>query len=176
MAAFNLSLERADYVLWGTESFLNILAETTQYIYIDRETTIGIRLFGGASTGNNPGSFDLGGEIVRGYFSGEYNGSNLILTNLELRFPLVEKAELNVWPAGWLLIKKIKFGIFSDQALIFNNFVPVRRGDLKNGVGFGLRIHGFIWQTMPVLLRLDAGFRTDGGSTPVYSIALGHIF
>ncbi len=174
--AFNLSLERADYVLWGTESFLNILAETTQYIYIDRETTIGIRLFGGASTGNNPGSFDLGGEIVRGYFSGEYNGSNLILTNLELRFPLVEKAELNVWPAGWLLIKKIKFGIFSDQALIFNNFVPVRRGDLKNGVGFGLRIHGFIWQTMPVLLRLDAGFRTDGGSTPVYSIALGHIF
>ena len=174
--AFNFSVERAAYFLGSNQSFLNLLAETKQFIFIDRETIIGARLFAGASTGADPGSFDLGAGVLRGYFNGEYNGSKLLLANLELRFPLVEKAELNVWPAGWLLIKKIKFGIFSDQAVVFNNYLLLRSGDLKNGVGFGLRIHGFIWQTLPVLLRLDAGFRTDGGATPVYNIALGHIF
>ena len=174
--AFNLSVERADYVLWGTENFLNLLAETAQYIAIDRETIVGIRLFAGTSTGNQPGFFNLGNEVLRGYFSEEYSGNSILLSNIELRIPLIEKMELNVWPAGWLLIKKVKFGIFSDQAVVFNSQAAVKRGDLKNGVGFGLRIHGFIWQTVPVLLRLDAGFRTDGEATPVYTIALGHIF
>jgi len=175
--AFALNVERADYVLWGTEKFINLRAETAEYLFLDKETTLAFRLFAGASLDSEAGYFSLGSDILRGYGSGEYLGSNILLSNLELRFSFIEKADVSVWPAGWLLIKKVKGVLFSDQGMAFNNNSYVGPGELKNGIGAGIRIHAFIWQSIPVIIRMDAGFRTDGKSNvPVYYLGLGNIF
>ena len=176
-SAFAINIERADYVLWGTQKFLNLRAECLQYLYLDKENTVAFRFFAGSSLDTHAGQFGLGAEILRGYAGDEFTGSNVLLSNIELRFSLIEKADVNVWPAAWMLIKKVNAVLFSDQGIAFNNYSYVGSGDLKNGIGAGLRIHTFIWQSFPVIIRLDAGFRTDGKSTdPVYYVGIGNIF
>lgn len=171
-----VNIERADYVLGGTRNYVNIMAEDQEYLFLDKETTAGFRFFAGASFGPQAGYFVLGGEKLRGY-PGEYTGSNILLANMELRFSLIEKADVSVWPAAWLLLKKVRAVIFSDQGIVFNHNAAVTAGEVKNGVGAGLRFHAFLWQSYPVILRIDAGFRTDAGSTnPVYYIGLNNIF
>ncbi|MFH1074630.1 MAG: hypothetical protein V1752_06040 [Candidatus Firestonebacteria bacterium] len=175
--AFALNAERADYVLWGTQKFVNLKFEDQEYLFLDKENTLAFRFFAGASLDTDAGYFSLGADSIRGYPSGEYTGSNILVFNMELRFSLIEKADVSVWPSGWLLIKKVKAVLFSDQGIAFNNYSYIGPGDLKNGVGAGIRIHTFVWQSYPVILRVDAGFRTDNGNMiPVYYIGLGNIF
>ncbi|OGF45178.1 MAG: hypothetical protein A2452_12570 [Candidatus Firestonebacteria bacterium RIFOXYC2_FULL_39_67] len=176
-SAFALNAERADYLFWGTRKFLNLEAEDQEYLFIDKENTLAFRFFAGISLDTDAGYFNLGAENLRGYPAGENTGSNLLLSNIELRFTLIEKADVSVWPTSWLLIKKVKAVLFSDQGAAFNNYSYIGPGDLKNGVGFGIRIHTFLWQSYPVIFRFDMGFRTDGGSpSHVYYIGLGNVF
>ena len=63
-----------------------------QYIPLTRRINIAFRAFGGASSGNFPDLFFVGGlDTVRGLDYREFFGDRAFYTNLELRFPPVEQ-------------------------------------------------------------------------------------
>ena len=81
-----------------------------QYIPLTRRINVAFRAFGGASSGNFPDLFFVGGlDTIRGLDYREFFGDRAFYTNLELRFPLIDALVLPV-----LAFQGIRGRIFLD--------------------------------------------------------------
>ncbi|MFH1823990.1 MAG: peptidase MA family metallohydrolase [Candidatus Firestonebacteria bacterium] len=176
-SANNLTIERADLFFGGQQRHTNIFTEYQQYFAFDREMTLGLRLFAGASTDTDRGNFGLGGMYsLRGYDFDEYSGNNMFLANIEFRFPLIDNINYVILPLNLLLIKKLKVVLFMDEGAVWDGFDYFPWENFRNSVGVGLRLHTFIGEYYPLILRFDVAKRTDRFSTEVYYLGLGHMF
>ena len=176
--ATNLTVERAEKWLGGQERYTDAMLEHQFYIGFTRETVFSGRLFAGISTDTDRGNFLLGGfDTLRGYLGNEFYGDKSLIFNLELRWPLVSNLNILVWPYNWLLIKKIKAAIFTDNGMAWSEPIDVKpTAQLKNSLGVGFRMHTFLAESMPLIIRFDIAWRTDTESSAVYYIAFGEPF
>lgn len=175
-SANNFTIEYSHKWLGSDVNSANIFTEHQVYAGFTREIILAFRLFYGGSLDVDQSVFLLGGaNTLRGYGFGAFMGSNTIYFNAEFRFPLIEDINFNLWPFNWLMIKKFKAAVFTDTGIVWNrdNF---SLQNLKNGVGVGLRLHTFLVQSVPIIIRFDIGKRTDSSEREVYYISLGHAF
>lgn len=176
-SANNISVVRAENVFGGQKRFTNLLFEYQKFLPIDREAMLAFRLFTGASTDSDKESFYIGGsDTLRGYNGNEYYGNNILLANIEFRFSLINNIDYGLWPFNWLLIKKIKAVLFVDEGIVWNGFSYFPWENFRNSVGVGLRLHTFVAEAYPLILRFDVARRTDKYSNEVYYIGIGHAF
>jgi WD40 repeat protein len=174
----NITIQIAEKLFGGTDKFTDILSEHHLYFSFTREDILAMRLFFGISTGENKKIFLLGGsDRVRGYPNNEVYGTNIFFTNIEYRFPL-HSEDLNIvlWPFNILLIKKIKSAAFFDFGIAANEYDEVTISKLKTSIGAGIRIHTFLLQSTPLIIRFDVAKRNDSSQPEMYYIAIGHTF
>jgi Tol biopolymer transport system component len=162
---------------FGDVQFNTTLGDLRKYVALGSTVVLATRAIGGASVGNTPQVFRLGGpETLRGVGYGALEGDTIGLLNVELRFPLVETLRLG-WPLriGLGGIQGVLFfdagGAWSDGVRVF------RRGhldDVTAGYGLGLRLGlGYF------ALKYDLAQRTDlkdrlGDSRSYFSIGVDY--
>ncbi|RCW48247.1 MULTISPECIES: outer membrane protein assembly factor [unclassified Halanaerobium] len=108
---------------------------------------------GYADSGEIPYSekYKLGGsESLRGYENKSFTGDNMLLFNLEYRFPVSDN---------------FSGVIFADAGNAWDDRDNIDLGDMFYGQGVGLRMNTPIGQ-----LRLDYGWDEDGDGMPHFSI------
>lgn len=173
----NLTVQRADRFLGGSDRYLNVFDECQWYVGFTRELVWASRLFFGMSAEENRQSFVFGGiNTLRGYGFQEFSGNGLALFNTELRFPLQPHLNLTLWPLNWLLLKRLSGGVFIDAGAGWTEIGRVNVGTVKSSVGGGLRLHSFLLQSMPMILRMDVAKRLDTSQPEVYYLGIGHAF
>ncbi|MBN2417582.1 PD40 domain-containing protein [bacterium] len=189
-------------------SFWTVTADWRRYIRLSKDVTLALRTSGGVSGGRQPQRFLLGGMMgwinyrysqipegywgddmfyfssvetpLRGYYYYQMLGTRYMLTNLELRFPLVQYLILG-WPLP-IGFQNIRGALFFDMGSAWDNdrdWKPFRKdregrvvmNDLAAGMGVGLRVNlGFF------LIKYDIAWRTDFadvGTHPVHYFTLG---
>ncbi|MFW6034617.1 MAG: BamA/OMP85 family outer membrane protein [Halothermotrichaceae bacterium] len=152
------SVEYAGQFLGGDSNFNKYNLDLRRYYPgFKGEQAWAVRLKAGTSTGDLPDVENYqvgGGQTLRGYENGKYSGEDMLLMNLEYRFPITDTF------SGVL---------FADSGQAWKEEQQVDLSDLKYSVGGGLRLNTAVGQ-----IRLDYGFNEDGGSQPHFSI--GHAF
>lgn len=172
-----LTIARADKYLGGNTRFTDIYTEHQKYFNITREIFFALRLFTGISTDSDRGEFSIGGSnSLRGFRGGEFIGERAVYLNAEFRFPIVREINFALWPYNWLFIKKLKGGVFTDNGAAWTDPDKFPWERYKNSIGAGLRLHTYLAETMPLIIRFDIAKRTDSSDSEVYYITLGHIF
>ena len=175
--ANNMTVQRAERVLGGTDQYTNVLTEHQFYIGFTREMVWASRFFMGWSFDSDPQSFVFGGlNTLRGYAFREFSGKGVGLMNHEFRFPIQPQLNLTLWPLNWLLLKRLKGAIFLDTGLGWNDPSRVNWGTVKSSIGVGLRLHSFLLQSVPLIIRFDIAKRLDTSQPEVYYVAVGHVF
>jgi Tol biopolymer transport system component len=160
---------------FGDVQFNTTLGDLRKYIPLGSTVVLATRVIGGASVGNTPQIFRVGGpETLRGVGYGALEGDTLGLLNIEMRFPLVETLRLG-WPLriGLGGIQGVLFfdagGAWSEGVRVFRNG---RLDDVTAGYGTGLRLGlGYF------ALKYDLAQRTDlksrvGDSRSYFSIGV----
>jgi len=176
-SAFAAQLIHGDYIFGGAKRYTELDLERRDYICVNRETILANRLFAGVSADTERGDFGLGGMLtLRGYPNNDMLGNNIFLWNIEARITLIDNIDYGFAPSNWLLLKKIALGVFSDTGAAWDGHGLFPLDSIKNSVGFGLRVHVFPLMSMPVVLRLDFGRRTDRDSQGIFYIGIGHLF
>jgi hypothetical protein len=185
--------------------FTTTTGDFRHYFKMGREYSLGLRLAGGASFGPNPTRFLLGGvsnwinyrfardldiDIIRDFFFSQFVfplrgadyyesiGTRFVLSNLELKFPLIQYLVTRFpLPLGFFNIRGAGF-LDLGAAWEEDNFRAFGRNakgervlqDLIAGFGWGIRANvGF------GLLRIDQVWRTDLAFTskPKYYFSFG---
>jgi len=106
--------------------------------------------------------YEIGGfNTIRGHALYAYSGENIILMNIEFRFPLLD-IFLLAFPFR-ILFSPIRGVLFFDIGAAFNNkFIPTysdgRFRDIKSGFGIGIRF----FRIPHILMRIDFATRYDG--------------
>jgi len=119
-----------------------------QYLPITRRSNLAMRLFAGASSGNNPSPYYFGGlDTLRGSDLYEFAGDRAFFANLEYRFPLID-----ILASPTLSFQGIRGNIFVDvggawyhDAQSFR-FYDSETGALRDAIaayGFGLTVQLF---------------------------------
>ena len=123
------------------------------YLRLTPRTCLALRYMGRHSRGDVPEFFSLGGSwTLRGYGFRSLWGSNLVLLNHELRYPLLDRFVLG-FPFGRIAFSALRGALFADAGNAWND----RFGDWKGSFGMGARIGlGGVF-----VFRLDASRRTD---------------
>jgi len=136
---------------FGELSYSELIADWRKYWLFWRKVTIAMRGIGGTRWGNDPRLFYVGGPYTfRGAWYGDLQGTNILLGNLELRFPLIAHLVLD-WPLP-IYLRGIGGVLFLDVAgAWFNNdtFQPFtttrskffRFKNAQGAYGFGLRMN-----------------------------------
>jgi Tol biopolymer transport system component len=90
---YMLSVERSIVDVLGSDlSFTTGVLDYRKYLRFTSRTQLALRLFGATSQGAQPMTFYLGGAYtLRGYEDFEFDGNNVVLANLELRYPFIER-------------------------------------------------------------------------------------
>jgi Tol biopolymer transport system component len=90
---YMLSIERSVVDVLGSDlSFTTGVLDYRKYLRFSRRTQLAARLFGATSQGAQPMVFSLGGgSTLRGYDDFEFDGNNVVLASLELRYPFIER-------------------------------------------------------------------------------------
>jgi len=100
---------------FGDVSYTTVLMDWRRYTNIHHNYAFAQRLIAGSSFGRNPRLFRFGGAFTyRGADYGDLKGSNALLGNLELRFPLIEQLRFG-WP-GRITLGGINGVLFLDAA------------------------------------------------------------
>ena len=123
------------------------------YLRLSRRTSLAVRYMGRHSRGDVPEYFSMGGSwTLRGYGFRSLWGSNLLLLNHEIRYPLLDRFVLG-FPFGRIAFSALRGALFVDAGNAWNDGF----GDWKGSLGLGARIGlgGFF------VFRLDASRRTD---------------
>jgi hypothetical protein len=143
----------------GDIQYNTTIGDYRKYLPLGRSAVFAVRMLGGASRGNTPQIFRIGGaETIRGLAYGELEGNHIGIFNAELRFPLVETLRLG-WPlrVGLGGIGGVLF--FDAGGAWWENPRMVRNGRLDDavaGYGFGFRLGlGYF------ALKYDVAQRTD---------------
>lgn len=144
--------------------FTMLYADFRQYFLIGRKLTIAARAAAGKVFGDDSDDrmFRMGGisrvydgaysdfvTTVRGYENGEFRGDNVLLLNLELRFPLIEYVKFGFLP---IALSQIEGILFMDYGSVWNSSDSkwpqlgrkadgggVEFVDLKSSMGLGVR-------------------------------------
>jgi Tol biopolymer transport system component len=148
----------------GDLQFTTGVADFRKYFNFRHRYTFAVRLLGGFSDGRNPQVFRLGGAYTfRGADYGALPGTRIALSNLEFRFPLIDRLQLGFPPLDFRGIGGI---LFFDMASAwrgrdFRFFEEAPNGhwrldDVLGAYGFGARVNlGYF------ILRYDFAWRTD---------------
>ncbi|MFW5788260.1 MAG: BamA/OMP85 family outer membrane protein, partial [Halanaerobiales bacterium] len=149
-----ISLEYAGPVLGGDQEFTKYNLETRRFFKGFKEDHAwALRLKTGFGSGDIPEleKYHLGGsESLRCYKSYEFNGDDMLLMNLEYRFPIVDKF----------------IGVaFVDAGDVKDTFDDIRLDQLYHSYGLGVRMNTPLGQ-----IRLDYGWNDDGIGMPQFSI------
>jgi outer membrane protein assembly factor BamA len=88
-----LSVERSIVDLLNSDlSFTTGVLDYRKYLRFTRRTQLATRLFAATSQGSQPMTFYVGGGYtLRGYEDFEFDGNNVLLANIELRYPFIER-------------------------------------------------------------------------------------
>ncbi len=194
LVSFSPALPISDSSVKRTTSFL----EYRRYVHAWYRNSFAFRLVGATSRGPDPRRFTVGGpSTLRGFDVFDFEstvpgtktpryanllGRNLMLMNLEYRFPLVDYLVFG-WP-GRFGFSGIGATVFFDSGSAFdqefNQFRfftrdggSTRLADLNADFGFGIRAN-VAW--IPV--RFDWGWKTDFASTgkPQFHFSIGPEF
>ncbi len=199
---YKLKAERTLDIYNSSISYWSTSLDYRKYIPLGGGISTALRFAGGISGGSNPKRFFLGGntnwikninvdqniynvdnlyfsEVItplRGYDYYEIGGKKFFLTNIELRFPLVDYL-VTRFPLP-LFLSRINGALFWDMGAAWdvNSEFKGGSGDknrlnhIKAAFGWGARVNlGFL------LLRFDTAWRTDldKTSSPRYYFSLG---
>ncbi|MFH1312922.1 MAG: BamA/TamA family outer membrane protein [Candidatus Eisenbacteria bacterium] len=88
-----LSVERSIVDVLGSDlSFTTGVMDFRKYLRFTNRTQLAGRLFGATSQGDQPMTFYLGGGYtLRGYEDFEFEGNNVLLASIELRYPFIDR-------------------------------------------------------------------------------------
>jgi Tol biopolymer transport system component len=161
--------------------FTNLLADYRRYFKLGHRSVLAWRLMGGASLGRDKQAFGIGGSYTyRGADENELIGSNFLINNLEVRFPLFPFLPANFdWlsaaayydaAAAWGIDAP---GYSKETFQPFTSAGGFGLKDLKSALGIGARVNlGYF------LLQFDIAWPTDlqSFSKPVKLFSIGTYF
>jgi len=136
---------------FGELSYSEVIADWRKYWLFWKRVTIALRGIGAMRWGNDPQLFYIGGPYTfRGAWYGDLRGTNLLLGNAELRFPLIDYLVMG-WPLP-IFLRGIGGVLFFDIAGAWLNneaFQPftsqraklLRLKDAQAAYGFGIRMN-----------------------------------
>ena len=143
----------------GLENVLT-LADARRYFRLGQEAALAMRVQGRFSGGRDPQAFQLGGSwSLRGYPYREIYGTRALLGNLELRFPVLNRFEIDPALLGALSFPGIQGALFLDAGQAWYQGWPEQWLG-SYGIGFRMGLAGVI------VLRLDLARRTDFEAWP----------
>ncbi|MHB9154144.1 MAG: peptidase MA family metallohydrolase [Endomicrobiales bacterium] len=180
---FMVSTQLSDRVLSGTYKYQNYSAEEQIFFPLGKENVLFWRLFGGASVGDNPGRFALGGPAaVRGLpvDSDLFGGNRVLVNTLEWRFPLVYDINYHIWFFFPDFFFKTLYGtLFVDTGVAWDNDTPLSAITIdrwKGSYGVSLRFHTFILESAYFLVSLELARRMDDPSAYSFYLSPGYSF
>ena len=205
----NLTAEASPPIGGGGLSFATLRTDVRHYIHLGGSYSIAVRGSGGLSMGANPQKFFIGGVDnwfnrffsdqgwpfqnpedfafirpgfpVRGYALNERNGTQYVVANAELRFPLLFALQAGPIPA---LFQGLQGQIFFDMGGAWdqNGYAWTSRGGIlfeaTNPILYSTGI-GIRSLALGLPLRFDIAWRQEpagGFSAPVYLFSLGADF
>lgn len=120
---WNLTYSPAFAVFPKSLAYHTFSIDRRSYVDLSHGYTIATRMLAGTSHGRDPQSFRVGGfSTLRGYPDFDIVGTNLMLANLELRFPFVENLGI---------VGPLPIGNFRMRGAIFADIGTVWSGDTK---------------------------------------------
>lgn len=138
---------------WGKGLYTTGLLDYRTYRRLSRRTTLALRLLAYASTGEEAQRFYMGGSwSFRGYDRGSLWGRKLVLSNIELRFPLIDTLWIG-FPFGGIGFGAIRGAVFVDVGNAWEDRYTGLLGSF--GAGIRVRISDLL------VLRFDMAKRTD---------------
>ncbi|MBN2290606.1 MAG: PD40 domain-containing protein [Candidatus Glassbacteria bacterium] len=160
-------------VFFGELSFSEAIADWRKYWLFWKRVTIALRGIAARRWGNNPQTLYVGGPYTfRGAWYGDVRGHNLLLSNAELRFPLIDHLVMG-WPLP-IYLRGIGGVLFFDMAGAWYNgegFKPFTSKGSKlfsfedaqaaYGMGFRMNLGYFV-------LRFDMAKTLDHYNTNYY--------
>ena len=157
---FSKSIKMGNEYLEYGEMFLEI----REHILITKRHTLAIRGIYGKRFGSSSDllRYEIGGfNTIRGHPLFAYQGKNVLLLNIEFRFPLLDLL-LIAFPFR-ILFPPVRGVLFFDIGATFDDeFIPTyddgKFRDLKAGFGFGIRF--FLLPN--ILIRIDFATPYDG--------------
>ena len=166
---------------FGELSYSEVITDWRKYWLFWKRVTIALRGIGGMRWGNDPQLFYIGGPYTfRGAWYGDLRGTNILLGNAELRFPLIDYLVMG-WPLP-ILLRGIGGVLFFDIAgawLDNEAFQPftskkaklLRLKDAQAAYGFGIRMNiGYF------VLRFDMAKTLDHYDTDYYRGLDGRLY
>jgi outer membrane protein assembly factor BamA len=181
---FTMSIERSIVDGLGSDlSFTTATLDFRKYYMFSRGTQLAGRIFGATSQGDNPAYFYLGGaNTLRGYQDYVFEGNNLALASVELRFPFIRQLVTGgPLPLSLGGIRGVLFfdmggawsGHFTDVTFAHKVNGGDQLKDMYTGYGFGIRM----WFSY-FLMRLDFAWATqfDGNVVRRTHFSLGGDF
>jgi Tol biopolymer transport system component len=163
---YMLSFERSIVDVLGSDrSFSTGVLDFRKYLRLTNRTQLAGRLFGATSQGDQPMTFYLGGGYtLRGYEDFEFEGNNVVLASVELRYPFIERLVMR-GPIP-ITLGGIRGAFFFDIGGAWNGDLDALRvahvvdneeelKDLNASYGFGIRMWlGYF------LMKLDFAWAT----------------
>ena len=139
----------------GRNENVTVLADIRRYFRVSQWTSVALRVQGRASSGADPQRFAMGGSLtMRGYPYRYFEGTRLLMANLEYRFPLLDRLVLGI-PFRGFGLPGLEAAVFADAGTAWESFERFR--DPRGSFGFGLRtsLAGYM------VLRYDFAKLTD---------------
>ena len=132
---------------------VTLFGDLRHYLRLSRTSALALRLMARRSGGDVPELFSMGGSwTLRGYGWRSLWGSKLLLSNAELRFPLLHRLRLDL-PIGGMELSALRGALFVDAGNAWSRGFD----EIKGSIGAGTRVAlGGVF-----VLRLDASRRTD---------------
>lgn len=154
-ARVNLSAGQTFDLDTGSAAYDSFWGDLRYYLRTSRRTTLAGRVVGQFSGGTDARRTYFGGSLsMRGYPFGHFNGTRLVMGNLEWRFPVLDYLALGL-PAGTIAFTHVEGALFFDAGTAWDagEEFPGLEGDF--GVGLRLGLGPF------VALRFDFAWLTD---------------
>jgi outer membrane protein insertion porin family len=164
----NTAVTKGGPPVGGDYDFTKLYLETRKYYPLRRGKTLALRAWGGTLSGTSPLTeiFYAGGaDSIRGYQENSFFGTQFVVLNAELRFPIAN-------------IKMLNGAVFADAGNAWGNLPnsPVTAPDNSSGklffdAGVGVRL---VFPTLGLgVIRVDYAFGERGGRS---SIGIGQTF
>ncbi len=160
-----LGLEKALPITSDSLQYGTLFTDSRKYLMLSPRMSIAQRLVYGESWGENAPLFKIGGiNTVRGFKEESLQGTNILLYNLEIRFPLTDYLQFSL-PFG---IPPLRGLLFYDMAYTGMGSDTLRLFTSKNGsTVFSEHVHGSVGTGVRMYLgsffhlKFDWAWETD---------------